>query len=135
MAAGQNFAAQYRQTGVSSAVLEADPHRLIALLLAGANERIRLADACLSRGDIARKARAISEACAIIAGLNSSLDHAAGGEIASNLEALYDYSQRRLVEANLHNDPERLHEVAGLLGEIESAWSAIAPAARNTEAR
>ena len=39
----QSYAAQYRNTGLSSAVMEADPHRLVALLLAGACERLRLA--------------------------------------------------------------------------------------------
>lgn len=135
MHAGRHVAEQYRQTSVSSAVLEADPHRLIALLLAGAGERIRLAAACLGNGDIPRKAQAIGEACAIIASLNASLDHAAGGEIAGNLEALYDYSQRRLVEANLYNDTAPLHEVAGLLGDIESAWAAIPTTARPEGAR
>ena len=32
----QSYAAQYRNTGLSSAVMEADPHRLVALLLSGA---------------------------------------------------------------------------------------------------
>lgn len=125
MTAGQKFAAQYRQTGVSTSVLEASPHQLIALLLNGARERIRLADACLARGDIPRKAQAISDACAIISSLNGSLDHAAGGDIAGNLEALYDYSMRRLVQANADNSAAPLQEIHALLGDIEGAWAAI----------
>jgi flagellin-specific chaperone FliS len=35
---------------------------------------------------------------------------------------------RRLLEANLENDDVRLAEVAGLLGQIQSAWDAIADA-------
>ncbi|MFN7137048.1 MAG: flagellar export chaperone FliS [Thermomonas sp.] len=48
--------------------------------------------------------------------------------MAAGLSALYAYAQRRLVEANLHNDPARLQEVDGLIAEIEGAWQAIAPA-------
>lgn len=120
-----SYAAQYRATGLSSAVMDADPHRLVALLLAGACERIRLAEACVPRGDLARKGKAIGEACAIIGHLNGSLDHEAGGQIAANLSSLYDYLQARLTEANLNNDVSALHETLELLGEIESAWLAI----------
>lgn len=131
MYSARNLANQYRQTGLTSAVLDADPHRLIALMLAGARERTRLAVACLERGDVPRKAQAISDASTIISGLNGALDMQAGGEIAGGLNALYDYAQRRLVEANAANDATPLYEVDELLGDIESAWNAIAPAARS----
>jgi len=123
----RQFANQYRQTGVSSAVLDASPHQLIALMLAGARERARLAAACLERGDLSRKAQAISDASAIIGGLNGALNLDAGGEIADGLQSLYDYAQRRLVAANADNDIAPLREVDDLLGDIESAWRAIAP--------
>jgi flagellar protein FliS len=124
----RNSIHQYRQTGVSSAVLDASPHQLVTLMLAGARERARLAIACLDRGDLPRKAQAITDASAIIGGLNGALNLEAGGEIASGLQALYDYAQRRLLAANLDNDPAPLREVDDLLGDIESAWRAISPA-------
>lgn len=125
----RNLANQYRDTGVSSAVLDASPHQLITLMLAGARERTRLAAACLERGDLVRKAQAISEASTIVAALDGALNLEAGGEVADGLQALYDYAQRRLLAANAHNDAEPLREVDNLLGEIESAWRAIAPGA------
>ncbi|WP_206861675.1 flagellar export chaperone FliS [Lysobacter changpingensis] len=127
LGAHRNYANQYRSTGVSAAVLEADPHRLVALMLAGARDRIRLAGACLERGDIPRKAKAISDASGLITGLNGALNLEAGGEIAQGLQSLYDYAQQRLLLANSDNDAEALNEVDSLLGEIESAWLAIAP--------
>ena len=127
LGAHRNYANQYRSTGVSAAVLEADPHRLVALMLAGARDRIRLAGACLERGDIPRKAKAISDASGLITGLNGALNLEAGGEIAQGLQSLYDYAQQRLLLANSDNDAEALTEVDSLLGEIESAWLAIAP--------
>ena len=123
----QNLANQYRQTGIASAVLDAGPHQLITLMLSGARERARLAAACLDRGDLLRKSQAISEASAIIGGLNGALNLDAGGEIADGLQVLYDYAQQRLLVANLENDPTPLLEVDELLGDIESAWRAIAP--------
>lgn len=126
----RHFAEQYRKTGVSAKVTEADPHRLISLLFEGASQRIRLAQAGLAQGNPASKGKAIGEACAIIGHLNGSLDHEAGGEVAANLSSLYDYIVRRLTEANLHNDGMALAESLDLLGEIESAWNAIPQAQR-----
>lgn len=127
MHSARSYANQYRQTSVNSAVLDASPHQLIALMLAGARERARLAIACLERGDLPRKAQAISDASAIIGGLNGALDMKAGGEIADGLQSLYDYAQRRLLEANVGNDSVPLQEIDGLLGDIETAWLAIGP--------
>jgi len=123
----RNLANQYKQTGAASAALDASPHQLIAIMLSTARERIRLALACLDRGDVPRKAHAITDACAIIGGLNSSLNLEAGGEIADGLAALYDYCQRRLLEANLNNDSSPLREIDDILGDIEGAWRQIAP--------
>lgn len=130
----QGYAAQYRQTGLSSAVMDADPHRLVALLLAGACDRIRLAEACIAHGELARKGKAIGEACAIVGHLNGSLDHEAGGRIAGSLASLYDYLQTRLTEANLGNDAGALRESLELLTEIASAWNAIPPEQRQLPA-
>ncbi len=124
----RHYAQQYRQSQLDGAVMDADPHKLVALLLSGACERIRLAEACLARGDQARKGKAIGEACAIVGHLGGSLDHEAGGEIAGNLASLYDYVLRRLTEANLHNDAGALRESLELMAEIDAAWTAIRPA-------
>ena len=126
----RNYAEQYRKVGVSTKVVDADPHKLVALLFEGAGERIRRAEAFLAQGDQAMKGKAIGEACAIIGHLNGSLDHEAGGEIAGNLSALYDYVIQRLTEANLNNDVLALQESLSLMGEIESAWNAIPQAQR-----
>jgi flagellar protein FliS len=117
----------YRQTAVQSAVLDASPHRLVSLMLGGLRQRLQLAIACIDIGDIPRKGQAITEACMIIGELDGSLDHQAGGEIAASLASLYEYMQRRLLEANLNNDVERLREVDSLVADIESAWNAIEP--------
>lgn len=47
--ANRHYAEQYRKVGVSSRVVDADPHRLVALLLEGAGERIRRAEASTLR--------------------------------------------------------------------------------------
>ena len=46
--------------------------------------------------------------------------------LPANLDALYDYMNRRLVEANAMDDLSRvLDEVTALLGEIREAWEGV----------
>ncbi len=123
-------AAAYRQTGVVSRSLESNPHQLVAQLLAGALERIRLARTLTLRGERGRKAEAIRGAAAIVDALRLALDQRRGGEIAERLDALYDYVGRRLVEANVADDVAVLEECESLLGSIDGAWSQIGGALR-----
>lgn len=123
----QNSAAmnQYKQVGTKVAVDVADPHTLIQMLIDGALERINSAKYYMVQQDTAKKGEDISRAITIIDGLITSLDMDNGGEIAQNLLSLYDYMQRRLVEANLNNAMEPLNEVTALFNEIKAGWSAI----------
>jgi len=116
---------QYKQVGTQSGVASASPHRLIQMLMEGALEKINLAKGYMQRGEISLKGSHISWAISIIDGLRMSLDKEAGGEIAQNLDDLYDYMGRRLAEANLDNNEAMLDEVAGLIIEIKSAWDAV----------
>jgi flagellar protein FliS len=104
---------------------DASPHRLIAMLLDGAVERITSAAGAMERGEVAVTGEAIGKAISIVDNLRVSLDQNQGGPIAENLSALYDYMTRRLLEANATKDREMLAEVAGLLKEIKVAWDQV----------
>jgi flagellar protein FliS len=60
-----------------------------------------------------------------VIGLQGSLDFAKGGELAQNLNDLYNYVTRRLIFANAHNDMAVLEEIHGLMSEIRSAWQEV----------
>ena len=119
----------YQNVGAEAAVTDADPHRLIQLLLQGAIDRIAVAKGHMQRGEVASKCECIGKAMDIVGGLRGALDHERGGEIAGNLQSIYNYAEQRLLEANAHNDPARLDEVVRLLDDIKGAWEAIAPLA------
>lgn len=121
----QNGIFEYRKVGVQTGVESASPHKLIQMLLDGAIEKVQLARGYMERGEIAKKGETVSWAMAIVDGLRSSLDLGRGGEVAGNLDALYDYMLRRLAEANLANDPALLDEVVKLLAEIREGWNGI----------
>ena len=121
----KNALHQYGQVGKTTDVAYASPHRLIQMLMEGALEKIAVAKGAMERGDINQKGSFISWAISIIEGLRVSLDPEAGGEIAANLESLYDYMERQLVLANAQNDATLLDEVAVLMRQIKSGWDAI----------
>jgi flagellar protein FliS len=118
----------YRNTHAHSAVMDASPHKLISLLLKGAIDRVSQARGALERKDIAQRGELIGKAISIVGSLQAALDKEQGGEIAQNLDSLYDYMERRLLTANVENDAGALDEVANLLREIQAGWDAIAPA-------
>ena len=120
---------QYHQLDIETSVEAATPHQLIDMLFRGAHDRINQAQGCLEHHDMAGKAKAINACVDILSGLQASLDHDKGGEIAANLESLYDYMQRRLFRATVDNDMQALVEVQDLLNTLRSAWRAIEPAA------
>lgn len=122
---------QYRQVGVQGGLADATPHRLVQMLMEGALDRISTAKGCMERKEYKEKGRFISSARAIIDGLRSSLDFEQGGEIAQNLDALYDYMNRRLLEGNVSNDTAALDEVVQLMLQIKGAWDAIPESVRS----
>ncbi len=116
---------RYTEVGIGTAVAAADPHGLILMLLEGAIEAIIASKREISRKNIPAKGNAISKAISIIQELARSLNVEAGGELAANLMALYEYMSVKLVEANHKNNVEALDEVIQLLSEIKGAWKEI----------
>jgi flagellar protein FliS len=116
----------YARIGVESGILSASPHQRIVMLFDGYQTSIRVARLHLQAGNIAEKGNAITKAINIVSqGLRASLDHEQGGEIAEQLDQLYDYIIRLLLRANLNNDEAALTTAAELLENIAAAWSTI----------
>ncbi len=113
---------KYRQ-GSSSEVEYASPHRLVQMLMEGGLDRIAAAKGGIERNNVELRNGQINWAISIIDGLRASLNMEVGGEIAANLDSLYEYMIRRLASANAHNDIAALDEVASLLKELKDAWS------------
>lgn len=122
----QNAAKAYATVGIESRVNGADPHGLIVLLYEGAITALTRAKSHMERNETAEKGRAIAMAVAIInEGLQASLDMKSGGEIAANLDALYEYMGQKLLLASIKNQPEIIDEIANLLTDLKGAWVSI----------
>jgi flagellar secretion chaperone FliS len=114
--------AAYSSASAHGGVAAADPHKLIVMLMDGALERIATARGLMSNGTGgAERAQLLHRAVAILDELRNSLNFKAG-ELAHNLDALYEYMCTRLMQASASNKPEWLDEVSRLLNEIRSAW-------------
>lgn len=116
---------QYQTVNVNAQISEADPHRLIQMLMEGGLQRVTQARGAMQHGNVALKGEQIGKAIAIIGGLRESLDHKQGGEVAGNLDRLYAFMQQRLSQANLRNEVALLDEVTELLREVKSGWDGI----------
>lgn len=118
----------YANIGIETGVVAANPHKLITMLFDGALVAISMAKKYMVEGDIKNKGESITKAILIIDnGLRASLNKNVGGDLALNLDALYEYMSRRLFEANTSNNQAILAEIHGLLDEIRSAWEQIGP--------
>ncbi len=121
---------QYRQLGLETQINNASPHRLIQLLMEGALDRLVAAKTAMERGDTATKGILIGKTMGIISGLRSSLDMSVQDtNLPENLDNLYDYMGRRLLEASMHNKLEMVVEVIGLMKTLKSGWDGIEPQA------
>lgn len=119
-----NALQNYRQIQSDSA-RDASPHQLILKLFDGLLQRLSSARGHIERREIADKGRCLGGAISIIGGLRGSIDHEAGTELAANLDNLYEYCERRVLDANMTNDASIIDEVVGLLKDIRNAWVEI----------
>ncbi len=121
-----NAASQYKSIDLESRVEGASPHALVAMLYDGLLARIAQGKAAMQAGNFEQKGKNVTKALDILSALSGSLDPQHNPELAQNLGDLYDYCQRRLLDASAQRDASGFDEVRDLIGEIKEAWDAIA---------
>ncbi|MGI2028082.1 flagellar export chaperone FliS [Endozoicomonas acroporae] len=103
----------------------AKPEQLVATLFNKLMETLAKARHYMEEQDLSKKVDRINLSIDILLVLEQSLDHEKGGELADNLQGLYQYCIKRLTEANASNDVTMIDEVAGLMGEIREGWQSV----------
>lgn len=117
MAVAQTKAASFIQEHTE----EISSHQIISLLMDGALERVDQALVAHKKNNQTDLQILIDKLVAIINGLRNSLNMDAG-EIAENLDALYDYMVGKVTQASYEELAAVLVEVRDLIGEIKAGW-------------
>lgn len=110
---------QYQQ----NQVVQSKPEQILIMLYDGAIRNTVQAIQALANANRVGKAESISKAIHIITTLSDTLDHEIGGEIAVDLDALYNFIIRQLTTGNLNNDPAPLQVAENLLRDLRQTWS------------
>jgi flagellar protein FliS len=109
-----------------SAVMTASPAQLVVMLYDGAARFLKQAEVIAAEGAWADAGDRITRADMIIDELLVTLDTEQGGEIASQLQGIYVFCKRLLIEARLEKDVERIRRTAHLLAELRESWAQLA---------
>lgn len=110
---------KYKNTQIETSNQE----KLLLMLYDGALNFLKQAKKGLKNNDYETTNNFLVKTQDIINELMATLDMERGGEIAQNLEALYDYMNRRLIEANINKEVEQIEEVEDMLKELRETWN------------
>jgi len=118
---------RYRQVTVETASVA----ELMVLLYRRAVQVLAEAEEAVRERDVPRAHAWLVYAQEIVSELMASVNLEAG-ELAHRLWAIYDYAQRRLIEANVRKDAAVVAEVRGLLASLLEAWEQVAAQERSS---
>ena len=109
----------YKQNSVTTA----SPGELTLMLYNGCLKFLTKAKKAIEEKDIQEKNTNIQKVQAIITELMSTLKMEEA--VSEQMFALYEYMNRRLVEANIQNDIAIIEEVEGLVTEFRDTWKEV----------
>src|SRR3954447_22676689 len=109
----------YQQNSVNTA----SPGELTLMLYNGCIKFIKLAKKAISDKNVEEKNTNLIKAQNIIHEFMVTLNMDV--KVSSELMVMYDYINRRLVEANVNGDPAILEEVEGFVIELRDTWKQV----------
>jgi len=109
---------QYKQNLINTAT----PEQILLMLYDGAIRFTRQAMMAEEQGNQPEKLGRISKTMAILVEFSNTLDHEIGGQIAADLDGLYQFMIRELNAARKDESGEKLKTVEGLLVGLRETW-------------
>lgn len=100
----------------------ASPAQLVSLLYHAAVAAVARGEGAMRANRVEDANRDLLKAQDIVTELRVTLDFDKGGDIARNLDALYDFCFTRLLDANVRKDPELLPAVQSTLAQLAESW-------------
>jgi flagellar protein FliS len=113
----------YANHYLNNQIATASKEQILLMLYDGAIRFSKMAKQAIEDGDMAAKGKYIGKTVAIIAEFASSLNHEIGGDIAANLDALYNFMIRELSTANVKNETGKIDTVCTMLCELRATWA------------
>ena len=110
---------------LESQVQTASPVQLINMLYDGAIKFANFAIAGIRENNIEKKTTNIIKVEKIIIELRTSLNFDQGGDIAKNLDKIYDYMYTTLMDANDQNDISKIESIIKEILIIKDGWQAV----------
>jgi len=120
------YAAATSDAYKQQSILTAPPGRLVVMLYDGCLRFLFQSAYAMREGNKQQSLDRMRRAEAIIDELRITLDHDKGGDIATNLDALYGFSRSHLLKAWVEQDPAKIEEVSGIMSDLRDAWAEIA---------
>ncbi|MCM0605054.1 MAG: flagellar export chaperone FliS [Xanthomonadaceae bacterium] len=108
----------YKQTAVTTA----SRGQILLMLYEAAIRNTKKAMESIEKNDMTAKGNAIGKVHDIVNELANTLDHKVAGNIATDLERLYNFMVEQLLKANLENSKDALQQVLKLLETLYSGW-------------
>jgi len=105
-----------------SAVAGASPLQLIIMLYDGALKFLGNGKLAMAQKDLYQQNDQLQRAQKIITELMSCLDMEKGGEIATNLFALYSYAYNEIIMGNVEDDPSKIEHAMAVLTQLRESW-------------
>ena len=116
---------QYGKIKDDTQTMYASPHQLMLMLFDGALEAMSFTIGAIQKNDLALRSKQSTRSITIINGMRECLDMQAGGELADNLYALYQYMAQELFRAGVKNDSDTIQNIQTMLKDIRGSWEKI----------
>jgi len=124
---GSGYSA-YKNTAVEGKAAGADIHKLVLMLFDGFLDELARVEGHISAKRHDKKAIGIEKLLKILSGLDASLDTDNGGEVAMNMQRLYQHCGQALLQASMKNDLTYIDTVRVIMTNLQEGWQGITPA-------
>lgn len=115
----------YRTIDVKARVESASPGQLVVLLFEGLLRSLVEVRSAIVEKNFQKKGEKLSSAMNIVLTLRESLDDSVDSDLPHNVDLLYDYIQRKMIEINQTMDINSLDEIVDLVITLKSGWDQI----------
>jgi flagellar secretion chaperone FliS len=117
----------YSEIELTTDVMTASNHRLISLLFDKCMRKMESAKHFIGNRNIEKKGECIQGALDILQYLRHCLNHQSekSKDLAAQLDSIYTYAQRKLMDANMQNEVAYLNDAQKVIAEVQSGWDGM----------